>query len=88
MKYTYTICLLILFCGMKCNNPTREHETPVAYSLDQYAVEKGRVEASLMELEYRNLILERLSKVRKTLQIENPNMGNTIIFTNDSTLQK
>lgn len=84
MKYTYTIWLLILFCGMQCNNTTRNPEKPIGYSTDRYTVEKGQVESCLLELEHRNLILERLSKMKKTLKIENPHLGNPIIIINDS----
>lgn len=89
MKYTYTTFLLILFCGMNCNNGVKqETQRPVSYSLDRFNTEKGSLEACLLELEYFNLKLERLSKApRKTLRIENPNMGSTIIF-NDTTIKK
>lgn len=60
MKYTYTICLLILFCGMNCNNGV---EQPTMYSqvvdLKRFDTEKGKTESCLMELELLNLKLER-----------------------------
>ena len=60
MKYTYTICLLILFCGMNCNNWV---EQPTMYSqvvdLKRFDTEKGKTESCLMELELLNLKLER-----------------------------
>ncbi len=89
MKYTYTILLLILFSGMNCNNGVKE---PVMYSevvdFDRFHIEKEKLTTCLLELEHINLKLERLSKApRKTLQIENPNMGSTIIF-NDTTIKK
>lgn len=89
MKYTYTTFLLILFCGMNCNNGVnQETQRPVGYNLDRFNTEKSGLEAGLLELEYFNLKLERLSKApRKTLQIENQNMGSTIIF-NDTTIKK
>ena len=89
MKYTYTTILFILFCGMNCNNGVnQETQRPVGYNLDRFNTEKNGLEAGLLELEYFNLKLERLSKApRKTLQIENPNMGSTIIF-NDTTIKK
>lgn len=89
MRHTYTTILLILFCGMNCNNgKNKKVERPVGYTLEKFNAEKGSLETSILELEYLNLKLERLSSPRrKTLQIENPNFGNTIIFTNDSTLK-
>ena len=60
MKYTYTICLLILFCGMNCNNGV---EQPTMYSqvvdLKRFDTEKGKTESCLFELELLNLKLER-----------------------------
>ena len=65
MKYTYTICLLILFCGMNCNNGV---EQPTMYSqvvdFEKFDTEKGKTESCLMELELLNLKLERLSKIQ------------------------
>jgi len=65
MKYTYTICLLILFCGMNCNNGV---EQPTMYSqvvdLKRFDTEKGKTESCLMELELLNLKLERLTKIQ------------------------
>ncbi len=65
MKYTYTICLLILFCGMNCNNGV---EQPTMYSqvvdLKRFDTEKGKTESCLMELELLNLRLERLTKIQ------------------------
>ena len=63
MKYTYTIWLLILFCGMNCNNGV---EQPTMYSqvvdLKRFDTEKGKTESCLLELELLNLKLERLAK--------------------------
>ena len=63
MKYTYTICLLILFCGMNCNNGV---EQPTMYSqvvdLKRFDTEKRETQSCLFELELINLRLERLSK--------------------------
>ena len=60
MKYTYTICLLILFCGMNCNNGV---EQPTMYSqvvdFEKFDTEKGKTESCLFELELLNLKLER-----------------------------
>ena len=89
MRHIYTTILLILFCGMNCNNgKNKKVERPVGYTLEKFNAEKGSLETSILELEYLNLKLERLSSPRrKTLQIENPNMGSTIIF-NDTTIKK
>ena len=63
MKYTYTICFIILFCGMNCNNGV---EQPTMYSqvvdFEKFDTEKGKTESCLMELELYNLRLERLTK--------------------------
>ena len=60
MKYTYTICLLILFCGMNCNNGV---EQPTMYSqvvdLKKFDTEKRETQSCLFELELINLRLER-----------------------------
>ena len=60
MKYTYTICLLILFCGMNCNNGA---EQPTMYSqvvdLKRFDTEKRETQSCLFELELLNLKLER-----------------------------
>ncbi len=60
MKYTYTICLLILFCGMNCNNGV---EQPTMYSqvvyLKRFDTEKRETQSCLFELELLNLKLER-----------------------------
>ena len=60
MKYTYTICLLILFCGMNCNNGV---EKPTMYSqvvdLKRFDTEKRETQSCLFELELINLRLER-----------------------------
>ena len=60
MKYTYTICLLILFCWMNCNNGV---EQPTMYSqvvdFERFDTEKGKTESCLFELELLNLKLER-----------------------------
>lgn len=69
MKYTYTICLLILFCWMNCNNGV---EQPTMYSqvvdLKRFDTEKQKTESCLMELELLNLKLERrLHKIQPPL---------------------
>lgn len=60
MKYTYTICLLILFCGMNCNNGV---EQPTMYSqvvdFKKFDTEKRETQSCLFELELLNLKLER-----------------------------
>lgn len=60
MKYTYTICLLILFCGMNCNNGV---EQPTMYSqvvdFEKLDTEKRETQSCLFELELLNLKLER-----------------------------
>ena len=60
MKYTYTICLLILFCGMNCNNGV---EQPTMYSqvvdFEKFDTEKRETQSCLFELELLNLKLER-----------------------------
>lgn len=60
MKYTYTICLLILFCWMNCNNGV---EQPTMYSqvvdLKRFDTEKRETQSCLFELELLNLKLER-----------------------------
>ena len=56
MKYTYTICLLILFCGMNCNNGV---EQPTMYSqvvdFEKFDTEKRETQSCLFELELLNL---------------------------------
>jgi len=63
MKYTYTICFIILFCGMNCNN---SGEKPTMYSQvvdpKRFDTEKGKTESCLLELKLLNLKLERLTK--------------------------
>ena len=84
MKYTYTILLLILFSGMNCNNSVKD--SPICstgMNFDRFYAEKEKLTTALLELEYLNLKLERRSKHR-ILRIENPNMGSSQIFTNDT----
>jgi hypothetical protein len=60
MKYTYTICFIILFCGMNCNNGV---EKPTMYSqvvdFEKFDTEKRETQSRLFELELLNLKLER-----------------------------